>query len=658
MALATRVVGRPGCAAGALLAIALFGVSVAELRVIEGPTELVGLSLASPRFHFSPLDFRVRARLELVEYVDFDYDATSARTCVGRYLGNRTLRGAIVVHINVPWQFCTPESHARALGELGAVGWVQANEGDVLWQPVPGYNGQVWMGGDTRALARPVAVDITSSAMVPLLRALRAGRAIVVDVTPDVNEHTTAFDSWHFTFCRVVCAVQAWLVIELCIGKLHAFVQSEGGLRASSLPQVLIAVELLTNSLRFAWTAIEPFYRARVLPLRINVILFTSHTQALTSVSAVVFLAYYADGAATSGLASFRITQSRYRWAVAAFAVAALLGPAALETISFTVPPLFFNDFMIYKIFLITSCFPAVALLVSIVVTVRIRQVLRKARTPPIVMQRITGYMARSIGFELVTMAVGSFYMWAIVGPWRRTWYQTAMYVLFIAKSFQHVDCFQAAGVQEVRGPLNRVHDAYLITFWLPCVSWLRQWACPPRVIAPLPAVESINARDDDGRPLPQHLLLGVSLTFLRDLFELLRLEGDEPTLRVSELLRSDPAFSGCSVCERHVHSVASDGMPAVGMATLFVSHAQSCSFNKLIDALELFLEQGFEQHQPTFLWLDGARWAPARPPSRAARRSYRVLTRAGTRRRAPTARSPSQQPCRSGSRTWKRTSI
>jgi len=227
--------------------------STAALVVVAGPRELLGLSLTSPPFAFTPETFRVRAPLALVNSADFDYAPGRPDT----YRGNQNFSGKIALHVNVPWGSASAEQNARALGALGAVGWAMANEGDVgLFTPVTGYNTHRWIRGDTRSLATPVAVDITSREMLPLIAALRAGKELVAELSPSPFPGRAAYGSWWYWLLSAVVTLQLCIVLELALTKLHAFIRSDGGLHLSSIPQLLLLVEIWLCALRFVFCTV------------------------------------------------------------------------------------------------------------------------------------------------------------------------------------------------------------------------------------------------------------------------------------------------------------------------------------------------------------------------------------------------------------------
>lgn len=378
-----RGLARPSPAArrGGALAL-LVATASAELLIIEGPSELVGTSLLSPRYSFSPENFRVRADLVLVEKRDFAND--DFRTCPGAYGGNHSLAGKIVVMVNMASDSCSSERHARALGELGAVGMVQANEGELVWDPVPGYETHRWSLGDSRALARPVAADVTSRRMVPLLSAMRAGATVRAELSPSPNEHTRAFNSWQFAFFRVWLSAQIWLVLELAVSKLYLFLRVDGGPQLS-LPQMLLAVEILTCLVRVVECAVDPIHRLDFIPFELYTTLVVSQSTCLTTVSASLFLCYFAEAAASSGIASFRITARRYKLGLTIFNLGLIVSSAILDCMWFVVDTSAIFNFVMYaKVALIGAVFPSMVLLFGIVTMRKVRLALLSSSAPPL----------------------------------------------------------------------------------------------------------------------------------------------------------------------------------------------------------------------------------------------------------------------------------
>jgi hypothetical protein len=304
--------------------------STAALVVVEGPREFVGFSLASPPFKFTPETFRVRAPLALVDADDFDY----RHGRIGAYRGNQSLEGKIVVHVNVAWESVSMEQHARKLGALGAVGWAMANVDILFLHPVQCYACRGWSVGDTRSLASPVAVDITSPEMLPLLDALRAGLELVAELSPSPFPGRAAYGSWWYWLLSAACTLQICHVFELAIAKLHALVRVDGGLRAS-VPQLLLAVELCICLLRFVICSVDPFIVMRLVPFRVTSSVLTLSIT-LSTVASSLFLVFFAEAAASSGMASMRIAP-RYRRGLLVFSVVALAMDICINYLSFAV---------------------------------------------------------------------------------------------------------------------------------------------------------------------------------------------------------------------------------------------------------------------------------------------------------------------------------
>lgn len=111
------------------------------------------------------------------------------------------------------------------------------------------------------------------------------------------------------------------------------------------------------------------------------------------------------------------------------------------------------------------------------------------------------------------------------------------------------------------------------------------------------------------------HLLLGVSMAFLRQFATEANATRDTLTVELVQSIRERTAATGTSVAENLVAAaaVSADGRPLGGQATLFVSHAQACSFLKMLDALDHFVRQEGLDLAATFFWCDGLQ-RPTRP--------------------------------------------
>jgi len=89
--------------------------------------------------------------------------------------------------------------------------------------------------------------------------------------------------------------------------------------------------------------------------------------------------------------------------------------------------------------------------------------------------------------------------------------------------------------------------------------------------------------------PMPGHVLLGVSRRFL--IRFALQVSPNATSADVAKQVREQLKYSGTSMAETLQH-------PDSGRATVFVSHAQKCSFHQLVKALEQTLETDF-------IWID-----------------------------------------------------
>lgn len=112
--------------------------------------------------------------------------------------------------------------------------------------------------------------------------------------------------------------------------------------------------------------------------------------------------------------------------------------------------------------------------------------------------------------------------------------------------------------------------------------------------------------RSSDVLPASSHLLLGVSVSFLRAFVVDHGIKPTDSTADVAAIvakLTNGGEMALVEHCRRN--STGPPGVPAVARATHFVSHAQSCSFTDLVDAVGRHaVEQGLADDD-AFFWID-----------------------------------------------------
>lgn len=113
-------------------------------------------------------------------------------------------------------------------------------------------------------------------------------------------------------------------------------------------------------------------------------------------------------------------------------------------------------------------------------------------------------------------------------------------------------------------------------------------------------------AADDDVDVDDSRLLLGVSPAFLRAFAGEHGLTTGQTTYEVAAIVRDLTRKDGRSLAELALAAATeAGGRPAVRRATLFVTHAQACSFLKLVDAVEAHLALHVLDPRETYLWID-----------------------------------------------------
>ncbi|KAJ1616221.1 hypothetical protein T492DRAFT_1114223, partial [Pavlovales sp. CCMP2436] len=468
-------------AAQLLLLLLLHRPSTAALVVVEGPHGLHGFALASPpyQFTYNAVDTRVRAPLALVEMADFEYGFGR----IAGYRGIQSLAGKIVLHLDPPLEFCSAEQLFVCSAHLAC--WAgQRQTRKRSRSPSRANACNMWSLGDTRSLAHPVAVDVTSVEMVPLLAALHAGHELVAELSPSAFAGRSAYGSWWY-----------WLLSALVIVKFHAFVRADGGLRAS-VPVLMLLLELWLCLLRFVLCTVDPFYEQRLLPFR-EALLALSQMVTLATVSSSLFLVFFADAVASSdstslpppaelltlrfpptlllltsrcpmwysaycllptspccqlptahsalslhhalsvGIPSVRIVNPRYKRGLLWINLVVVASYGCFDKLTFTVRPEG-NDgrlWGIVKIVHYAVLFPLAITVMASVTAWRVRTTLRAAVTPPRIVVRITNFISRAIVIEFALIVLGLGSMMCVEGPRATNIVLTSMlHSLFIAK--------------------------------------------------------------------------------------------------------------------------------------------------------------------------------------------------------------------------------
>jgi hypothetical protein len=179
----------------ALLGLMHLALATADLVLTHSVgTVPAGAAFAAPPFAFSRATgaFATSGALVLTASNDWDYSSG----CPPAYVGGASLRDALVVH-DGPSMSCSYEQHARAAGAAGAAAWLRCESYWFALGPTPGFDALAWRVGDSRVLAHPPAVDVTSARIAPLLAALRRGErahaTTPVDCCPDVTAGHSPF---------------------------------------------------------------------------------------------------------------------------------------------------------------------------------------------------------------------------------------------------------------------------------------------------------------------------------------------------------------------------------------------------------------------------------------------------------------------------------
>lgn len=299
---------------------------------------------------------------------------------------------------------------------------------------------------------------------------------------------------------------------------------------------------------------------------------------------------------------------------------------------------------------------PCVLLALTMLIERRASVLTRQLPPPPLI-ARLVRKLRLLILLSIGSVLAGVFMLWAFYKPWRTLVGFVAQELLGCTIAYLVIDAFHAAGRPSARGPIKRAIDLVVVGVAKaaqragerrerqrvsPAGGPARAAICrgdASAVVSVLPgrvasAEEVLNRTPVDTHGVPPHLLLGVSPRFIREFCSALPNVGEQTSsydicAEVSRVTSS----RGCSLAESLCSTRTFDGRPTVGEANLFISHAHSCSWLKMMRAVDAFIElYGLDPTQ-TFLC---ARRARALAPRASPPACERVRARAAPCRAAP----------------------
>jgi len=212
------------------------------------------------------------------------------------------------------------------------------------------------------------------------------------------------------------------------------------------------------------------------------------------------------------------------------------------------------------------------------------------------VRSRLTRTIRLTALFTALSAALGLVNLWGFWGPWRGFVVIGLQFSTLCWTSYQQVDAMHPMGVAVRIGPLRRLGEsmAALVLRALPAHTGAGR-----AFVQPAEDQASRYARNSErGR-----LRLGVSIHVLHELISQLAIEDTHSTSDVSHMLRQH--YLPSSALTEQLADISVQGQPATSDATLFVSHAQSCTFVKLLAAVEAHVSMHKLDVSKTYLWLD-----------------------------------------------------
>lgn len=625
--------GRRGEPRAAACAVVLAMLSIAQLPrahaglvLTSGPPLVADLDLAAARPDFAPRRFAAEGHLAHVRM-----DEWAGAGCPRAYTGPRpaSMRGALVLTPIDAFNGlrCSFERQSTYVRDtLGGMALVRYEVLDAALDAEPGQLMHAWHVGDARSPAQPLlAADIvledgpaTRALLGELDPAARAlGHApLRARLSPDVSAWTRMRTSVWVWLVHGLLLFSVAAVLELAGCRLYAILRADGGFRWTTA-QWLLALELVLNTLRALYLIVDPGV-LRSLPVEATVVISGFDLPA-SAFSFALFIAFHeglGDRTRSGGFATPSDAPHKRRL-TSAVAISSLGDMAMAGALLWT------GERVVTSVWFVWSLLRLVATLLA-GLAVRRSATDALAALPLPLATRISRSMRFAIAWS--TVEILALVLWRTLchaNPWRALALSSAHTAASTALSYVLVAAFKPLGVEPARGPLRRLYDMLRRT----SKSTVSMSARLKRAASVTPSAAAVLSMSERGSNLQRHLLLGVSPRFLRELCAELGIERDDPTRVLSEKLHALTRESGLSLAELRKDETTEDGRPAVAGASLFVCHAQSCSFLKLLDAVDAYLElHGLDAQAAYLVRHRGPRCCSEGAPRRRAGAHARVL--------------------------------
>lgn len=208
--------------------------------------------------------------------------------------------------------------------------------------------------------------------------------------------------------------MQSVVILELAVLRLFAYIVEEGRPRLT-IPQVLLFLEGATNCIRIAYLAVDPYFSRGIYSDRTALWLLSNHL-AIGSLSRALFLVYYTQAAASSGIVTLRVSRPFWAATLISFCCAVL----ALDIISSALvfhasASIASNVLAMFKLVLAMVIVPPFELVLCILAY---RHVLARLRALPLtLLSKVKAAMGRTIFTSFCSVAFGSLLLFSLHSP-------------------------------------------------------------------------------------------------------------------------------------------------------------------------------------------------------------------------------------------------
>jgi hypothetical protein len=231
------------------------------LDVVHPAAGFIQLQGSAVQFEAVPYSFAAAEFAPLEAPLVLVHASPSDVGCPSSFTAAEPIAGAIAVLDVVNFGRCSFEDvYSRFLAAAGARAVATFFAQDLPFNPIAGTKANYFIDTDARSLREFVVVDITQSALAPLLVDLYKGKRVHARLT---SSSSTVLSVWApgWLVLRLLLMLCTLYVLDKAATRLYAFARADGVCAAPSIASMVLMLDIVGGTLRLvsfpdmAWSA-------------------------------------------------------------------------------------------------------------------------------------------------------------------------------------------------------------------------------------------------------------------------------------------------------------------------------------------------------------------------------------------------------------------